>query len=183
MILRLLFRRKNINTESGLGLIETIAALGLAVVVITSLVSLSVFTLRTSNRGKLFLRGTKLANQEVELVRAYRDAQLWTDFVNSMTGASCQDTNPNAACSMSIDASKNLNVTTGATQVDVGGLNEITYYFTVSDPISESDDVVPGSVDVSDPVLRINVTVEWDLAGETQSTNIYTDVSSWRTGS
>lgn len=171
------------NNEEGLGLIETIAALGLAVVVVTSLVSLSVFTLRTSNRGKLFLRATKLANQEVELVRAFRDAQLWTDFVNAMLGASCQDTNSDAACSMSIDASKNLTVNSGPTRLDVGGLNEITYYFTVSDPISESDDVQAGFVDASDPVLRINVTVEWDLGGETQSTNIYTDVSSWRTGS
>lgn len=169
------------SPEDGLGLIEVIAALGIAVVVVTSLVSLSVFTLRSSNKGKLFLRASKLANQELELVRAYRDSQPWETFVDSAvlaTGTGCANGNQ---CHMTINSSQALVISAGSFTEDPGGLNEITYYFTVTDPISEAGEVNPGAVDSNDPVLRIEVTAMWDFNGEnSESTHIYTDVSNWR---
>lgn len=70
------FEKKYKPNQEGIGLVETIVALGLGVVVLTALVSLSVFTLRTSTRGKLMLEGSKRANEQLELVRAYRDLRL-----------------------------------------------------------------------------------------------------------
>ena len=161
--------------EKGFGLVETIAALGLAIIVITSLVSLSVFTLRSSTRGKLLLRGSKYANEQLELVRAHRDHMPWEAFVTDIINNGCDG----ARCNMSIDGSYNLTISPGQQTEDSGGVNELSYSFTVTDPVIESGD--NSSVSVTDPVLRIEIETLWNVGDEVKSAYIYTDMSNWRT--
>lgn len=172
------YHKKNMNQE-GIALVETIAALGLAVVVITALVSLSIFTLRSASRGKLLLQGSKLASEQLELVRAYRNANPWSTFVTAVQ--SCDGT---PYCYMTISGPPyTLAVGSGseyAYALDSSGQStegtpiETAYWFTVSDPINGD------AVTVSDNVVEIKVTVQWRLGPELKTTTIYTNVSNWR---
>ncbi len=164
------------NSEKGIGLIETIAALGLAIVVITSLVSLSVYTLRSSGRGKLLLRGSKSANEQLELVRAYRDSRSWTEFVTAVNNSNCTNTND---CYMSVDSSYNLVMNSGVFTEEAGTVNELAYSFSVTDPVQEAGDNT-NTISIADPVLRINIEVTWRVGNDPQSSHIFTDVSNWR---
>lgn len=158
------------QNEKGLGLIETIAALGVAVVVITALVSLSVFTLRSSTKGKLLQRGSKLASNELELVRAYRDRQdSWETFVLAVQG--CSQASP---CHMEI-AGTSLSVGPNELVYDKDTAVETGVLFYVTDPIN-----VDG-VSTADPVLRITVQTRWKISGQDNFSFIYTDISNWRT--
>lgn len=158
-----------IKKEEGLGLVEVIASLGLAVIVITALVSLSIFTLRSSNKGKLLLRGTKIANQEIELVRAMRDSLTWTDFINSVSG--CNSSSP---CHITINESGNTYQIVSGAGSEGSGPTLLQYQFVTSDPINGD------AVDTGDNVVRVDVNVSWDVGGDTQNTHIYTDISNWR---
>ena len=82
---------KNKKAQKGFALVEVIAALGVSALVITALISLSISTLRTSLDSELLLEGTKIANREVELVRAYRDGyesedtpRSWENFISAI---------------------------------------------------------------------------------------------------
>ena len=150
--------------EKGIGLVEVIAALGVAVVVITALVSLAIFTLRSSLQSKLLLEATKQANRELELVRAFRDRNDWATFRSSIDD--CYGLNP---CSMN-----NTGTTVNSAENITGtGLKTITRYFVASD--------VDGSqLSSTDQQARIAVTVYWDVGGEEQTTHVYTDLTNWR---
>jgi Tfp pilus assembly protein PilV len=150
------------KNQKGIGLVEVIAALGISFVVITSLVSLSIYTLRTSQNSKLLLKGTQKAQQEIELVRAYRDSVgSWeTGFITTMIAEDCvsechMETIPLAPSSGGIDE------------------DELTWYFTATDP---SDG---GELQLTDQVARISVFVEWTVGTQTKSTRIYTDLTNW----
>jgi len=145
------------RNERGIGLVEVIFALGVSVIVITSLVSLSLFTLRSSLHSKLLLQGTKLANQELELARALRDSGDWMAFMGSispcMGGVQC-----------------NLGgfpaVSVGARTVTIDG-HAVVIYFTI--------------VDLGDPnMVRVAVEASWDIGGQTKYARNYTDLSNWR---
>lgn len=165
--------------QKGIALVETIAALGLAIVVITSLVSLSVFTLRTSTKGKLLLEASKVASDQIELVRAYRDdpARTWADFITAV--GSCTEI---SQCHMLADISgaiPSLSVVSSIGNInDANGNLVSTYWFSVTDEIIESGDT--SSVDVTDPVIQVKVTVQWRSGSQDQTTTIYTDISNWR---
>ena len=77
-------KHKSITHEKGIGLIETIAAMGVAMIIVTSIVSLSVYTLRASTTSKLMIMGSKYATEELERLRAKRDnTNTWLSFYNS----------------------------------------------------------------------------------------------------
>ena len=148
---------------------ETIVALGIAVVVITSLVSLSIYSLRSSLQSKLLLQGTKLANEELERLRAKRDGVSWTDFVNELTGAG------GVGCVAS-DCNINSGLIVQSGQETLGsGAEAITRYFRVSNPDPNSNDVDP-----TVGVLRFSVSVNWRVGSEDRATFIYSDLSNWR---
>ena len=79
-------KSKKMTYQKGVALVEVIAALGVSALVITALVSLAISTLRTSLDSKLLLEGTKLANREIEMVRAYRDKPdvSWEDYIKTL---------------------------------------------------------------------------------------------------
>jgi Tfp pilus assembly protein PilV len=156
--------------EKGIGLVETVLALGVAVAVITSLVSLTLYTLRSSQQSKYMLQATKLANEELERVRAKRDSGSWTVFMSSLksseTNINCE-LNP---CSIS----PTYVVTQAVEQIPIPGLTQtISRSFTIDDPID-------GSIAGTETMIRVTVTVGWPLGGTTKYVYTSTDLSNWR---
>ena len=153
------------RNEKGIALVEVIAALGIAVVVITALVSLSIFTLRSSLRSKLLLEGTKVANREIELTRALRDSTTWASFITFVQA--CTIANP---CSMSISP---LGVTSGSTTENPDTTEAITRQFTAT-----ATDM--GDLTGSEDTVRISVSVTWGIGSDVKAAYLYTDLTNWR---
>lgn len=154
------------TNEKGIALVEVIAALGIAVVVITALVSLSIFTLRSALRSKLLLEGTKLANRELELTRALRDSSgTWDGFLTSV--APCTIASP---CSMNVSP---LGVSYVPFIENADTTEAITRQFTAT---------VPGGGDLTgtEDTVRISVSVTWSIGADVKSAYLYTDLTNWR---
>ena len=153
---------KYLKYKNGIALVEVVAALGIAVVVITSLVSLAIFTMRSSLRSKLLLEGTKHASRQIELLRAYRDNPgiTWDIFKNEL--------DPNCTGGDSCNINENLNITTGKADSgpDTPPLEQVYRYFTVTNVTNDSVD--------------ITAVAEWQIGGETKSTHMYTTLTNWR---
>jgi len=149
------------KSEKGIALVEVIAAIGVAIVVITSLVSLAITTMRTSLKSKLLLEGSNMASRELELVRAYRDGVPWANFISAMQSCS-------VSCHM--DGST---VSSGSS-VEGSGTEQVTRSFKAT----KVDGVtVVGS---TDNLVRVAVTVGWQVGGTPEYANLYTDYSNWR---
>lgn len=163
--------RHILKDQKGLGLVEVIAAFSISIVVITSLVSLAIFTMRSSLNSKLLLEGTRIATREIERVRALRDSSTdWTAFldeVKSGTGADCTcATSPCAKkCTMVVSP---LSVTSGQTTETIDN-QAITRYFNIT-------------TDANDPsnIVRVSVFVSWNIGGQNKGTHVYTDLTNWQ---
>jgi Tfp pilus assembly protein PilV len=162
-----MFSVRTIKDQKGIGLVEAILALGVAVIVITSLVSLSVFTLRSSTKGKLLLRGSKLSSTELELIRAYKDSGIsWASFINAVDGCEA------SPCHMI--ASGGLGIASNERVLDAGTALETGISFTASDPVNGD------GIDPTDSVVRVSVRVRWLVAGADNYSYINTDLANWR---
>jgi len=162
--------RRHKKDESGVGIVEVIAALGLSIIVLTSLVSLSLFTIRSSLQSKLQLEGTKLANKQLELVRASRDAAAeWQNGTNGFLDqiTPCVVGNP---CHM--DAT-NLQVDGSSDVLNAGTPEETEVFFFASDPNDG------GNLVATDEEARISVVVRWTVAGNDKYARLYTDLTNW----
>ncbi|HLC93672.1 MAG TPA: hypothetical protein VJG85_01525 [Patescibacteria group bacterium] len=152
------------KNEKGIGLIETIAALGVATIVVTSIVSLAVYTLRSSTNSKLMILGTKYATEEIEKLRALRDSSAsWADFYDAVDG-----------CAVQCYVSSSLAVNSGVESIATGGSENMQRYFWVTSTNP------PTPFDISDGILRMNVSVTWNVGNSSKHTYIYTDLSNWR---
>lgn len=142
----------------GIGLIEVILSLGIAVVVITALVSLAVFTLRASQQSRYLLEGSKLASEEIELVRTLKDkSTTWSDFQSEISG--CIGTAQR--CHIN---SNGTNASNGAETID----SFMDRYFYA----------VQGA---TDQIYTITAIVEWRFGtGADKKTIIVSEVSNWR---
>jgi Tfp pilus assembly protein PilV len=159
----------NLN-ENGIGLIEVIASFTITVVVITSLVALALYTIRSSLNSKLLLEGTKIATREVERVRGLRDTSTsWTEFMTSLnTTADCMcATSPCAKkCYMTINP---FTAITGETTEVIDNQNVIRYFNVTQDAANPNN------------ILRVSVYVLWNVGGQEKSTHLYTDLTNWQT--
>lgn len=156
-----------IVSELGIGLVETMLALGIGLIIITAMVSLSIFTLRASVQNKLALAGTQAANQQTELVRAYRDSQpTWEAFVSAVDGTlgvNCFTSD----CYMT--ESGVLTVVSGVRITNGGTVEELRKSFRLSDQSGGAKSL-----------LRVSVNVSWQVGAETKYAHNYTELSSWR---
>lgn len=157
----------NLNNR-GMGLIEVIAALGIATMVVTSLVSLSIFSLRSSLKSKLLLESSKVANRELELIRSYRDRNAWADFLTSMQA--CVPTsvpgNPKfPTCNMDLNGS-----------VINAGI----------DPTNDLQDLAIDQVgrgfyaERQDDLIKITVVAYWKEGNTIKNTTLRTDLTNWQ---
>lgn len=177
MYLKKLLNTQLVFNEKGIGLVEVMAAFSISIVVITSLVSLALYTVRSSLNSKLLLEGTKIANRELERVRAYRDTRLdWSTFTNDLDlgsgGLDC--TCPDSVsctgaglkqCSMIL--SPTLDVVEGTAVETIDG-QPVTYYFNVTPDPNDPNNIV-----------RVTVEVSWRVGGQNKYTHVYTDLSNW----
>lgn len=153
--------KKLLNNDSGIGLVETLLALGIGVIVITSLVSLAIFTVRASLQSNLGIEGSQLANQEIELIRAYRDSNPWATFTDALSANGCYGAGSTCRMdSVTVISSGVKTVGTGAKQI------EVSFY----------------AVDLNgdQSVIRIAVTASWMIGSETKYAYNYTDLTNWR---
>jgi len=166
--------KDKIKNQKGIALVEVIAALGVSAIAITALVSLSISTLRTSLNSKLLLEGTKIANREIELVRAFRDGEdpdeggprSWKKFISDVVG--CVESNP---CYIN---DSDISVFPGSKYRDEDTPEEIKWSFVVSDPINNDP------VGETDNIVRVSVSVNWTVGDQIKGAYVYTDLSNWR---
>jgi Tfp pilus assembly protein PilV len=163
---------KNLNkilNQKGIGLIEVIASFAITMVVITALVALSLYSVRSSLNSKLLLEGTKVATREIERVRGFRDASLsWQEFttgVSTTVDCTCAAAPCNKQCYM---ATGPLAPVAGET-VEVIDNQRVTRYFNITQDASDPNNIV-----------RVTVYVLWSVGGQGKSTNVYTDLTNWQ---
>ena len=168
---------KNIKYQKGFALVEVIAAIGVSALVITALISLSMSTLRTSLNSKLLLEGTKIANRQIELVRAYRDGykdadtpRSWQEFISDLHDCEVFNGGESFSCYMNEN---------GLVEHGVGekgnGAEKISYQFIMTD--TDGTQIEP----MENPsIVRISVSVTWMVGDQQKGSYIYTDLSNWR---
>jgi Tfp pilus assembly protein PilV len=152
------------NNQRGIGIVEVIAALGLAIIVLTALVSLSLFTIRSSLQSKLMLEGTKLANKELELVRALRDSSA--EWENGSTGFLDRMIPCDTGCYMN-----NLVVVSGSDTTGTGP-EAITKSF-------RATDIDGNQLTSGEEIVRISVEIAWNVGTDTKYARLYTDLTNW----
>ncbi len=166
--------KDKIKNQKGIALVEVIAALGVSAIAITALVSLSISTLRTSLNSKLLLEGTKIANREIELVRAFRDGEdpyeggprSWESFIEAVD--ECVESTPCYINDSDISVDSDYNYRNKGTP------EEIKWSFVVSDPVNND------SVEETDNIVRVSVSVNWTVGDQLKGAYVYTDLSNWR---
>jgi hypothetical protein len=146
--------------DKGIGLVETIVALGISIVVLTSLVSLSLYTLRSSQQSKYMLEASKLATEELERVRAVRDSNtVWSTFKAAVlactTGSPCRVSNALVIGNVSPPYTDPEN-------------SQYARYFTATETPAGSN------------IIRVSVTVSYAIGGQTKAVHNYTDLTNWR---
>lgn len=145
-----------------MGLVEVIAALGIAVIVITALVSLTIYTLRASLESTLLLEGSKYANREAELLRAYKSNSTvsWNTFVGEVSGCTS-----GSSCHMRSDA---LGIDSGPAYENQGMNNQVSReFYTVNTSTSSN-------------IAHFVIVSKWRIAGMEKSTYLYIDLSNWQ---
>jgi hypothetical protein len=166
---------KRMKYQRGIALVEVIAALGVSALVITALVSLALSTLRTSLDSKLLLEGTKLANREVEMIRAYRDRSdvSWENFIQGLVAS--ENCVKGAFCHMD----KQFGHPVMGEEIIGSGAEKITVGFYITDP-SRDDGLILDPYISPPQVVRVNVSVKWKIGDKDKGSYIYTDLSNWR---
>lgn len=153
--------KKIFSNQSGIGLVETLLAIGVAIIVITSMVSLALFTLRASLTNKLALAGTQRANQEIEQVRAYRDSNAWNDFLSGVNGGTGPD------C-FGLDCHMENGVPAPDIKTEGSGNTALNRSFRLTDVNGDSS------------LIGVSVTVSWQIGQDNKATHNYTEFSNWR---
>ncbi len=153
--------------QAGIGLVEIIISLGVAMVIVTSMVSLAIFTLRTSNESENLMKGSRMVNQHMERIRAFRDEySTWSDFYNLLTGVSCSENCTGTSCfvddSIIFDRSSSP-----------PGFDGITTCFYVEE-VEDS----PGVIDRTK--LDVIVVATWMSGDERKFTHSYSRLSNWQ---
>jgi len=154
---------KYIRNEKGIGLVETILALGIAVVVITSLVSLAVYTLRSSQQSKFLLEGSKLAAEQIELLRVVKDKEpSWDQYKSDLVG--CVGTSAKCHVNSAIDG-----VLSNEENLPVSNSSQVTRYFYIQYPNLPDQNII-----------RVTSIVTWEVGPSTKTTSIITDITNWK---
>jgi len=151
--------------ESGQSLVEVIVAVGLILTAVVALLTLATSSMKSSGFGAAKARATKLANEEMELVRAYRDEFGWSVFSSATGVPTCLD--PAAPCH--IEVNPITSVMTMRSGNDVAVL-----------PFARSFVVVPPGVAVDQSTYTIAVRVTWTDQSGDHTVEISSVLADWQ---
>ncbi len=153
--------KKTRFNQKGIGLVEVIAALGISVVVITSLLSLTLFSLRTSLQSTLLMEATKAANKQMELLRAFRDTrESWNDF---LAIKNCTPSPTEHPCRINPIS---LSLEEESYKTNLSGTEITVSIFATADP--------------GDTLVHARVRAHWRIGGQDKYTYVYTDFTNWQ---
>jgi len=138
-------------SESGQTLIELVISLGLVTIVVTALIGIGVMALKTAISARNRVVAAKLASEELELVRAYRDANGFTKLHDDFLGL-CT-----APCYVSGGS-----IFSGTETV--GGI--FSRFFTLGDAGAGK--------------LEVEATTQWAESGGTKSVSVTSYLADWR---
>lgn len=162
--------KHTLKNNKGLGLVEVIAALGISVVVITALVSLALFTMRTSLQSTQLMNSTKVVNEQLELVRTYRDSNTWVDFTAGMEA--CRSLTK--GCKFTSGTTTLPSATTLKTYSELGA-TELYVYFQAQNPENSG-----ATITSETKVVRVSVYAKWLIGKDAKQTSLYTDYTNWQ---
>jgi len=80
------------NNEKGQGLVEIVVSLGLTILMITGLVSLTSVAIRNANFSRSQSLAKNLGEQAIENARVYRNQNGWNKFFTDKVGNPATDT-------------------------------------------------------------------------------------------
>jgi hypothetical protein len=158
-------QNKNLlNHEEGIGLVEIILAFGVSIIVMVALVSLATFTLRAASTSSRMMQGTRLANQELEILRSVRDSySSWNDFYNVVHACSADTACVSESCYVTLSTSQ---ISNGAKTSD-----DITVCF-------GSREVAAGTLTDTSRIDIIAVAT-WTIGGQRKYVHNYTRLTDW----
>ncbi len=164
-------------SQRGQGLVETLIAVAVAIIVVTALISLAVFALRNSRQSSYTSQATQISSNQLELLRSYRDlpATTWSIFTGLI--ASCDGTLP-ASCSATIPIgdkcffpSGSTTPTTASSTANIATL-PFSYYFVLS--------CTSAPCNSTGGTVRASVYVTWTVGGKTECIYNNTEYTNWR---
>lgn len=156
--------------RKAMGLIEVLIAVTVSVIALTAMVSMVVTALRSSLQSRMYLEATKLASQQLERVRAYRDSKSWAEFTSELSGCYApSSTDIGNTCHLLANLGRNNGIFDGTA---VGGTG-ISYYFYITDL---NGDQISSSSPPSN--VRVTAIAFWD--GGAKQTTMITDLSNWQ---
>lgn len=124
------------KTRNGLSLLEVIISMAVSIILISGFVSAVTITIKNSQFARNQTLATKLAQEGLEKIRAYRDQNTWTTFTAGCTSLSTMGIvappspfTRRVSCSV-LDANKNT-VTVTVSWTDSSGTHksELSSYF------------------------------------------------------
>lgn len=145
-----------IKNSGGYALVEIMLAFGIAMIIVVSMVSLAVVTIRASTNTKTYEEAGKLVQGQVERLKLKRDITPWSTFMPSMV--TCSGTNTKC----SVDS--NLSVSTSSISTTGSG---ITYYFYITDASSDGTS------------FKYTVVANWSVYGANKVYRVEGVLSDW----
>jgi len=145
--------KKSRNNNLGQALVETLAAVAVAAIVIIALLNLGISSMRGAGSSKDEAEALRLAYEEVELVRTFRDNEGFFELASyyNLCGATSDE------CSISSAGE----VVTGLETV---GMYQRHFYMTYTE---------------GEGILDIFVTVKWTDSGKERKVETATKFSEW----
>ena len=163
------------KSQKGQGLVETLMAVAVAVIVVTSLVSLAIFALRNSKQSSYASQATQIAETQLQYLRSYRDNSLtpWADFISPATGGTPNCTGTLPACGSAPASTFCHSSDVGAPIANVATSTPFTFYYSLN--------CIPsGSCTSTGGLVRASVLVTWSVGGRTECVYNNTDFTNWR---
>lgn len=143
--------------QAGQSLVETVVALGVIVLVISAMVSLGIVSLRATSSAKFAAIAKNLADEELELLRVYRDNVPWSTFETAIGNCSI------TTCYVSLGPP--ISITSAITETVTSGGIDFTRWFTV---------------DATADVIYIVSNARWTDFGGEHTTTAETFFAPWR---
>ena len=144
-------------------MVEVVVSAALIFTAVVALLSLATTSLKGTGFSTNKSKATKLANEEMELIRSYRDSAYWSTFKNGIIDPDSGNLCTGTDCYIEVsDGGNALSMTTDGPEAE----GNFSRHFTAAELASDR--------------LQITVHVRWDSRGETQEVTISSVFTDWQ---